>query len=356
MPPRPFDPTKISRRQQECLQSGLLKFGNQWTNKLTKVLADRIQVPDDKSLLLTNSGTSALRLALIALMGERGGEGVVVMPSYTFNATAEAVRQLGYKIRFCDVCPLTWTLEPSALKEALDRGGCRLVVTVDSLGNPSDYNAIRAICDQYGVRLLADSAPSLGAVYRDRPVGTQADAHAFSMSFAKVVSAGGAGGAVIIPAEAERLITEDANWWRSSQMPEMAAVVALDQVERLDELIERRTNIANIYNTISEQCSSVIPQKTTGYSSHAWVHWVAIFNNIDRSRIQSQLSELGIGTKPYYYPALHTLTWGDWAEKASLLPVTSLLDSQALALPMSSEINSQTAEQIAFTVSRLMKQ
>ncbi len=119
---------------------------------------------------------------------------------------------MGYAIRFCDVALLTWTLDPLALEAALDRGGCRLVVTVDSLGNPGDYHATRSICERYGVTLLADSAPALGAMYRGVAVGTRADAHAFSMSFAKVVSAGGAGGAVVIPAHAEHLITEGGNW------------------------------------------------------------------------------------------------------------------------------------------------
>src|SRR5439155_12560145 len=179
------------------------------------------------ALLLTSSGTEALRLAVAALAGHAAPGDLAALPSFTYPTTADVLAQMGYRLRFVDVDEATWTMDPRALAAALEDGRVRLVVAVDTFGNPCDYEALTRECRRTGVPLIADSAAGFGARHRRRPVGTQADAHAFSMSFAKTLSAAGSGGAVVLPRATD--LAKLAMWVRSALMDELHAIGALDQ-------------------------------------------------------------------------------------------------------------------------------
>ncbi|HEX7873848.1 MAG TPA: DegT/DnrJ/EryC1/StrS family aminotransferase [Sphingobium sp.] len=351
-PPRPFRPDVVAARQTIALRSGALKYGNRWTQRLTEQLSERLELGPDRMLLLTNSGTSALRMAIVATVGAARPGDIAVLPSFSFAATAEVLAQLGYRLRFCDIDSRGWTLDPAHLRQALLPGDCKLVVGVDALGNPMDYVALQQVCAEFGVPLIADSAPSLGAAYHGRPVGNQTAAHAFSMSFAKGVSAGGAGGCLILDTDRVAGLSTGPNWWRSSQMTELAAIVALDLVEQLDVLVERRRAVAEIYASLERL---VQPQRITTNASHGWVHWAACFPGMDRDRVADDLARLGIGTKPYYAPALHRLDWEGMAESGGDLTTTDRICADVLALPMSSEMTVGEAEQIALAVTRVVQ-
>lgn len=347
-PPRPERPELLAERMQESLWTGSLKDGP-WSRALTRELCDRLELPDGLTLLPTSSGTAALRLATVAVAGTPAPGDVAVLPSFTFAATGEYLVQLGYRLRFCDVRPDTWTMDPARLEESLAPGDVRVVVVVDALGAPADYESVMAVCRRHGVPVVADSAPSLGARTRGRPVGSQADAHAFSMSFAKVVSAAGGGGAVVLAeADAERLRTT-VDWTRSATLGEVHAAAGLDLVEQLDELVARRAAVAQVYAELARIDPRVVPQRTMDGDVHAWVHWVARFTGVERDRLAKKLDALGIGTKPYYAPVLHRLQWSPPFSGAGL-PVTDVLHDEALALPMSSELSVGEAERVFWSV------
>ncbi|MFE0515821.1 DegT/DnrJ/EryC1/StrS family aminotransferase, partial [Streptomyces sp. NPDC058964] len=227
-------------RLLEVLESGLVKCGHRWTTLLEQELRSLSKVDESHEVVLTVSGTAALRLAALALSPGRGRSyrrRTAVLPSFTFAATGEFLRQLDYDLVFCDVDPHTWTLDPQRLAEVLRTRRVDLVVSVDALGHPADYPALTKLCGDAGVPLLADSAPALGAYTEGMPVGRQADAHAFSLSMAKVVSAAGAGGFAILPTGSRERLEQGANWIRSSLMTEPNAVVALDQFPHIDAML-----------------------------------------------------------------------------------------------------------------------
>jgi len=361
LPPRPARPEVVLARQQQCLVSGEVKHGNRWTRELTERLGKELDLDDDRRVLLTTSGTAALRIMVAAMVGPaRAGPAqidptqtgpaqtgptqtgpVAVLPSFTFPATAEILVQLGYRLRFADVDPQTWTLCPAAVAAALAPGDVRLVLAVDTFGNPCDYPALRAVCAAAGVPLLADSAAGLGSLQQGRPVAQQADAHAYSMSFAKVLSAGGAGGALVLPAEAaERVVSDPAGWTRSELMNELHAVVALDQLAILDDLVRWRAEVAAVYAGLPLRT-----QVVRDGDRHSFVHWVA--RVAQRARLQRRLDALGVRTKPYF-AAIHLGPLG----AGERLPVSEALDAEALALPLSSEITVEQAERVVAAVRR----
>ena len=345
VPPRPRRPDVLAHRQQTILWSGQVKDGR-WSGELTTALRAELRLDDSRDLLLCASGTAALRLAVAATLGAAAPGDVAVLPSFTFPATAEALIQLGYRLRFVDVDPATWTMDPAALERALATGGARAVMCVDTLGAPVDYDALNSVCAAAGVPLLADSAPALGSRYLGVPVAGQAAAHAYSMSFAKVVSAGGTGGALVLPADRTHALRAPVDWLRSAQLGEMSAVTALDQVHRLDELVAHRAEVAAVYAEFAATRADIVPQVVRPGDRHSWVHWVARFTDVDRAELQLELAALGVASKPYYAPALHRHDWAGHAEPAHDLPVTAALDQEALALPMSSELTGEDAERV----------
>jgi dTDP-4-amino-4,6-dideoxygalactose transaminase len=170
------------------------------------------------------------------------------------------------------------------------------------------------------------------------------------MSFAKVVSAAGMGGAVVVPIDSAERLRVDLDWTRSAVLGEVHAAAALDLVEHLDRLVARRQAVADVYAELECADARVVPQRTTEGDQHAWVHWVARFPGVDRDRLAKKLDAMGIGSKPYYAPVLHRLPGRSFSGAGSLLPVTDVLHDEALALPMSSELSTKEAERVFWSV------
>lgn len=346
LPPRPEQPDVVAERVSAALWSGSLR-GGRWTDQLTERLREEIGC-HDRQLILTNSGTNALRLAIEAVAGAPAPGDVALCPAYTFHATTEALYQLGYTVRLLDVDARTWTMDPAQVAAALMAAPVRVVVAVDALGNPCDYAALGAICRQAGVPLVADSAAALGSRYAGHPVGLQADAHAFSMSFAKVVSGGGSGGVVVLPAgSAPR---SDRNWLRSAGMTEVSAVVALDNVEALESVIARRQRVAGVYQTVLFGALRFTPQEVRRGDRHSFVHWVTrVDPSVGRDQLAAALADEGVATKRYYEPLAGP------SQPPRATPVTAVLHHEALALPMSSELSVDDAERVAASVLRAVR-
>jgi dTDP-4-amino-4,6-dideoxygalactose transaminase/nucleoside-diphosphate-sugar epimerase len=345
LPPRPARPDEVCDRQQACLWTGSLKSGNRWSTELAQQLAKKLELDERYEVHLTSSGTAALRLAVAAAAGPARAGQVAALPSFTFPATAEVLVQLGYRLRFVDVDDATWTLDPAGVAAALATEPIALVMCVDTFGNPCDYKGLRAACDAAGVPLLADSAAAIGSLCQGQPVGGQAVAHAYSMSFAKVLSAGGAGGAVVLPARSQ----PPPGLGRApfDAMNELHAVAALDQLAVLDDLLRRREQVAAVYTRAASGLGIDVQRIRRG-NVHNWTHFVMRVRR--REAVAAQLARLGVGTKPYFR-ALHR---HELDHGAAPLPVTDRLDAEALALPMSSELTAADAERVVLGLERCL--
>ena len=343
IPPRPARPDETSSRQQQAIWSGHVKNGNTWSTLLRERLHEHLGLSDWDEVHVTKSGTDALRLAIAGTVGAARPGDLAVLPSFTFRATADVLVQLGYGLRFADVDPWSWTLDATSVEQALTDPRVRVVVCVDSLGNPCDYEALNRVCAVRGVPLIADSAPAIGSLYRGRPVGSQAAAHAFSMSFAKVLTAAGAGGAVVYRSGAGSPPVE---WLGSSLMDEVHAIAALDQLDVLPELVKRRGEVAGRLQAVADRIGFPTQQVAAG-NRHCYVHWVARVP--ERDALAARLARLGVLTKPYYNAQhLHH----ERAVAGVHLPVTEGLDREALALPMSSELSDRQADRLAAALER----
>jgi dTDP-4-amino-4,6-dideoxygalactose transaminase len=155
--------------------------------------AGAVQVPHAAAL---SSGTAALHLAL-RLLNVRAGD-VVVCPTLTFSATANAVTYVGATPVFVDADPATWNLDPEVLQEALTalaREGkpAAAVIAVDLYGQCADYEAIESVCGEFGVPLIEDAAEALGAEYNGTPAGGFGRCAIFSFNGNKIITTSGGG-------------------------------------------------------------------------------------------------------------------------------------------------------------------
>lgn len=209
----------------------------------------------------TVNGTAALHLALIAA-GVGPGDFVIV-PDWTFAATANAVYHAGATPILVDISDHGWTLDPELVGDVLesfDGGRIGAVIAVDALGHPADMDALAEPCAAAGVPLIEDAAGAIGATYKERPCGGLGDAGIFSFNGNKLVTAGG-GGMVVTGDEAlatkvRHLSTQargggdyvhDAIGF-NYRMTNINAAVGLAQLDRLDEILARKREIAGTYD------------------------------------------------------------------------------------------------------------
>ncbi len=149
--------------------------------------------------LATSSGTAAIHLALTALGVGKGD--VVVAPTFTFIGTVNPIVYAGAEPWLVDSEPGSWNLDPALVAEALGeaaRQGRRVgaVIAVDLFGQCADYDALEAVCGEYGVSLIEDAAEALGATYRDRPAGSFGRVGVYSFNGNKIITTSG-GGALV---------------------------------------------------------------------------------------------------------------------------------------------------------------
>ncbi len=269
-----------------------------------------------------SSGTAALHLALLAA-GVRRGDTVLV-PSFTFAATANAVMYLGARPVFVDSTPDTWNLDPDLVAEELDRRARRAdlpraVIAVDMYGQCADYDRLLDACARHGVALVEDAAEALGASYRGRPAGSFGVAGVLSFNGNKIITTGGGGMLVTDDdraAEQTRYLATQARdpvphyehraVGYNYRLSNLLAAVGRAQVQRLGELIEARRATARFYRAALADLPGVSFMPVADYGSPNW--WLTCIMvdperfGADRDAIGAHLAAQGIETRPSWKP------------------------------------------------------
>jgi dTDP-4-amino-4,6-dideoxygalactose transaminase len=211
----------------------------------------------------TSSGTAALHLAMLAI-GVGPGDDVLV-PTFTFVATAAAAMYVGARPVLVDCDRDTWQIDPALVAEEIETRARRgtlpaAVVTVDLYGQTADYGALVPLCEQYGVPLIEDAAEALGATHRGNAAGSFGRAAVFSFNGNKIITTSGGGMLVSSDGElAERVrylstqAREPVTHYEHRQlgynyrMSNLLAALGIAQLEGLDRRLTRRRAINTEY-------------------------------------------------------------------------------------------------------------
>jgi dTDP-4-amino-4,6-dideoxygalactose transaminase len=293
------------------------------------------------------SATTGLELALRALDVGAGDE--VVIPDYTYPATADVVAIVGATAVLVDVDPATLIMDMDALERALSPR-TRVVMPVSSFGNPVDYRRLNPLKAAHGFRVIEDAAPALGAALDGTRVGRWADITVFSLHPRKTLTTG----------EGGLVVTDNAEWadWMNSykhfgmevrdgqlrpsfhrigtnyKLSDILAAVGLGQMDMIDDMLHRRQSLSARYEEMLSGLDGVTLTRTTPGGTHARQSF-AIFVE-DRDRILRHLRALGIEVQIGTY-ALHrepAFGPGERLRVAGALPGSQYACEHCLVLPL----------------------
>lgn len=291
---------------------------------------------DGASVTAVNSGTAALHLALVALGLGPGDE--VIVPSFTFAATANAVRLVGAEPVFVDIDPLTYCVDPSAVRAAVTPA-TRAIMPVHLYGHPADMTAIARIAEEHELLVVEDAAQAHGARWAGARVGSSSDAAAFSLYPTKNMTAGEGGMVSTRDAAVDRMLRLLRNQGMeqryanevigfNARMTDIHAAIGRVQLRKvLGWTAQRQANAAYF----SRELDGVVTPTTDPRAEHVFHQYVVRVPS-DRDGFAAALrSEFGIGSGVYYPTPVHRLpSFGHDLD----LPETERAASEVLALPV----------------------
>lgn len=321
-----------------------------------------------KHAITCASGTDALALGLMA-KGIQPGD-AVLLPSFTFVATAEVVALLGATPIFCDVNESTFNLEPAGLEGALRTGaeqGLRPVgvIAVDLFGQAADYDRIFAFCEAHGLWLMDDAAQAFGATWRGRRLGTFGDMTATSFFPAKPFGCYGDGGAIFTDddALAEVILSlrvhgggkdkyDNVRIGINGRLDTLQAAILLEKLHVFEDEIDARDEVARRYaaglgNIV--RVPEIVPEATS-----VWAQYTIVLEDPERrAPLQEALRAEGIPTAIYYPIPLHRQTaYRHYPSAAAGLPTSERLAGLVLSLPFHPDLDEPSQSRIISAVRR----
>lgn len=318
-----------------------------------------------KYSLGVDSGTSALELALEAAGVGPGDE--VIVPSFTFIATATAVSVLGAKPVFAEIDPVTMTLDAKSVEGAVSKR-TKAVIAVHIFGQPCDMDPLLSLAKSRGLAVIEDCAQSHLAAYKGRPTGSMGALSAFSFYPSKNLGAAGDAGAVTTNDEALReTVNVLRNCGRSAaagydhvrvghncRLDEVQAAVLRVKLLRLEAWTAARRRVAAIYDEGLKGLPLKLPP--LGSADSKPVFHLYTVRTDRRDALAQDLRRHGIGTGVYYPTPVHLQpAYAGLGVKAGSLPVTEAASREVLSLPMFAELSAADAGRVVDTVRRFFK-
>lgn len=337
----------------------------------------------DSATIAVNSATAGLHLALESA-GVRPGDQVIV-PTYTFTATAEVVRYLGAVPVFADIDPDTLNLDTEHTASLLDQHDrVSAIMPVHIAGLVCDMAAIRRLASQHGAVVVEDAAHALPAVGAGERVGERSELAVFSFYATKGITTG-EGGMVVVadPDRADRVRTMSFHGISRSvydrhlssrpawhydvvapgykyNMSDIAAAIGIHQLAKADVFLERRTEIARRYFDAFADLPLQLPPKGGLSDVHSWhlfiIRLVTEALDLDRDGFIAEMAEARVGTSVHFIP-LHLHPY--WADFTGLsrgdLPAAVDAYSRAVSLPIYPGMTDDQVERVVATVRSLLQ-
>jgi len=301
-----------------------------------------------------SSGTSALHLALIAAGVGPGDE--VLTVSHTFIATSEVVKPMGARVRFVDIDPETFTMDPAQIESALTPQ-TKVLLPVDLYGHPVDMDPITEIARRRGLRVVEDAAQAHGARYKGRLCGALAPLATFSFYPGKNLGAYGDAGFVTAENVAEAdLMRKLANHGRAEKylhdvegynyrLDTMQAAILRVKLPHLAQWNQERRRAAGWYDERLRGVAGVVTPKTAPWAEHVF-HIYAI-RVAERDRVLTSLRERGIDAGVHYPVPLHLQPAYRYLGHArGDFPATEKAADEVLSLPLYPEITEAQVDQV----------
>jgi perosamine synthetase len=365
----PINRPQIGEEEVEAvvkvLRSGFLTQGLGEGPRVTQFEKNFAKFASVEHAIAVNTGTAALHLAVVASGVKHGDE--VILPSFTFVATAEAVVMAGGKPVFTDIDPETYNISPAEIEKATTRK-TKAIVPVDLYGLPADIKPIREIAVRHGLAVVEDAAQAHGATYAGKTAGFFADVACWSLYASKNMTTG-EGGVITTcndeMAEAMRLMRthgEKAKYASlmlgyNYRMSEIQAAIGLVQLEKLPAFVaRRRENAGRLTKILAKTEKLQLPQEPKG-REHSWYLYTVRLKNAtenDRNRIVAELRKRDIGAEVYYPNPVHLMPYYRRSFGRRKLPETEKTAKEVFSLPIHPSITEQEVDYIGNTLLHLL--
>ena len=326
-----------------------------------------------KYAVAVNSGTSALHL-IIRGMGIGEGDVVVTTP-FSFIASSNCILFERGRPLFVDIEEDTLNLDADKVEKKLkslsrdELVKVKALLVVDAFGQPADWDRFRQIGKEYNLKLIEDSAEALGAEYKGKRAGSLGEVGVFAFYPNKQITTGEGGILVTDNEELARLARsmrsqgrgENGEWLDHERlgynyrMDELSSALGCSQMERIEEILDKRTKVARMYGEKLTEIEEVeVPFIAPDTTKMSWfVYVVRQKRGINRNKVIKYLNEEGVQCKPYFTPIhLQTFYRKMFGYKEGDFPVTEDVTKRVIALPF---FNNLKEEQIEYVVEKLKK-
>jgi dTDP-4-amino-4,6-dideoxygalactose transaminase len=330
-----------------------------YVRRLEKDMEEKLNV---RHAVALSSCTSGLLLALRAL----GVKGEVILPSFTFFATAHAVIWNGLTPVFADCEATTFNVDPGSV-ESLITQKTGAIIGVHVFGNPCRVTALERIANRHGISLLFDSAHGLGACFQGLQVGNFGDAEVFSLSPTKTVVAGEGGVITTRDPWLARILRAARDYGNSgdydpdiiglnARMMEVNAILGSASLRSLDQNVTKRCALATQYMKELEGIRGLTFQTVLDGNVSSFKDLGVLIDErlfgVSRDQLQEALRLEGVATKKYFSPPVHRQkAYKRYAPKdARTMATTDFVSSRVLCLPMYAHMEPSSVSKICIAV------
>lgn len=297
------------------------------------------------------NGTDALQIAQMAFGIGPGDE--VITPGFTYIATAETVALLGAKPVYVDVNPKTYNLDVKKLEAAITPR-TKAIIPVSLYGQCADFDAINTIAAKYGIPVIEDAAQSFGATYKGRKSCNLSTVSCTSFFPSKPLGCYGDGGAIFTnDDELAKVIRQIARHGQdkryhhirvgvNSRLDTIQAAILLPKLEILDDEMQARQKVAEIYNQLFNQAGIHTTPYLEAHNTSAWAQYTIQVDN--RAEVQEKLKDQGIPTAVHYPIPLNKQP--AVADSEIHLPIGDAIAEKVMSLPMHPYLTIEAQEKI----------
>lgn len=296
----------------ECIDSSWISSIGIFIDKFEASIAE---FTGSSNAIAVCNGTVALHLALHCLDIGPGDE--VIVPTFTYIASVNTIAQTGAVPVFVESRPGDWLLDPAHIERRIT-ARTKAIMAVHLYGAACDMDAICGIARRYGLKVIEDCAEALGTRLDGRHVGTFGDVGTFSFFGNKTVTTGEGGMVIAQDATlAQRLRrvkgqgqSLDRRYWHdilgfNYRMTNIAAAIGYAQMERVEEILARKQEIARVYRRAAQQLPVEFQVPLQGVVSSDWLVSLLLPAGTDRDRLMKTMDKMSVETRPVFYPAHH---------------------------------------------------